>query len=351
MKSSYLSLSAVACTSLLLATTAYSAHSQANAPCSWNSIQHGSTVTLKMKNGDVVQGTVVSSSANAITLDSDNFGRLAVDLGKVATIGACASISSMTPGSVSVPEVAQKTLPAIPNYGLEALTLSMGFSGSAQRDQSYSVAPKFYAIQHKANGELRSRTMLFLSASYDDKWKAAARTSNVTHVYSGKLQQLFMLSGSSAAVLSGNAYSNNSQGIIVDQAYAIGGAKTFDFPKGKNSYFETDADLRVIHDETNAPGPTVLLAGSNLSFDYSKCFSAGQTCQASQSTSIVIKAGVIPVFNRSKSWQAHGTFDAFHTITKTWSIGLTAVDNYYEIAPKGFNMNYIKLGLSIKYVP
>ena len=111
----------------------------------------------------------------------------------------------------------------------------------------------------------------------------------------------------------------------------------------------------------NAPGPPVLLAGSNLSVSYSKCFPGpgmGALCAASPApgrvvgpSSIDFKVGAVPVFNRSNSWQAYGTFDAFHPVTPTWSVGLQAVDNHYEIPPKGFNKNYVNVGLSIKYTP
>jgi hypothetical protein len=362
MKCFFLGSQGLAAVLFLFNPTGGTAHAQSAAPCApATQVAVGDSIALTMKNGDLVKGNVASVDATTIGLNSDNFARISVDRSKVAAVGECPAVPQAPPGSIASPDIGPKTLPSIPSHGMEALTVSMGYTGSASRDESYSAAPTFYALKRNADGLLLARTLLSLSASYDDKWKATPNSSNVTQVYSGKLQELFMVGGSGAFVVSGNAYSNNSQGIIMDQAYGAGGALTFAYPKDKNAYSEFDFDVRGIHDEMYAPGPTVLLAGSNLSFSFSQCFplpGSGPTCQvpsgagqSAKSSSIAIKGGVVPVFNRADSWQAYGTFDAFRPVTSTWSVGLTAVDNYFEIAPKGFNKNYVKIGVSIKYVP
>ena len=322
---------------------------QTELPCSPAShVQAGDKTTVEMKNGDIVQGVLTSSDANSVTLDSVNFGTLRIALANVIRIGPCASTPAVSPGTIAAPQAPSKASPPASLHGLEQLTVSMGFTGSAQRDESYSASPTLYAFER----ELDARTLLSLSASYDDKWKAAPNTSNITQVFSGKLQQLLLLHAPVALGFSGNAYRNNSQGIIIDQAYAIGGVKTFNFKANAN--VESDFDIRFIHDEMHTPGPTVSLVGSNLSLSYSKLFPPHGSCPqclTPRYTSVVFKAGVIPVFNRPNSWQAYGTFDAFHQVTNTWSVGLQGVDNYFEIAPKGFNKNYIKLGIALKYSP
>jgi hypothetical protein len=353
--------SGIAASWLVLNVICMVAHSQASPECPpIKPIPAGANVTVTMRNGDIVQGSVFSSDSASITLDSPSFDRLKINVCRVRNIEEALSAKAPATGSIASPAAVFASPvppPSLQLWGLESFTVSMGFTGSASRDETYSAAPTFYAFEPKAKG----RTLLSLSASYDDKWKAAANSSNVTQVDVGKLQQLFTVGNSGAVVISGNAYRNNSQGIIVDQAYGVGGAKTFAVPQGKNSYMETDFDIRAIHDEMKAPGPTVLLVGGNLNISYSKCFPGagmGSFCQTSQapgqtalSSSIDFKAGVVPVFNRSKSWQAYGTFDAFHPLSAAWSVGLKATDNYFEIAPKGFNKNYINVAMSIKYAP
>jgi hypothetical protein len=311
----------------------------------------GSTLTVTMRNGESVQGVVVSSGAEAMTLKSVSFGDISIVLGNVATVSPCPAV----PSGAIVSTTAQPSTTAAPKirlYGLAALTVSMGFTGSASRDQTYSANPKFYDYERAG----KARTTLNLSASYDDKWKATANSSNVTQVYAGQLQQLFILGGTGAVVASGNAYKNNSQGIILDQEYGFGGLKTFSFPK-KNLYVETDFDLRAIHDEMNAPGPTVTLVGSNLSASLSKSYfapkpaSAPATALPTELASIVIKVGAVPVFNRADSWQTYGTFDANRQLSSMWSVGLNVVDNYFEIAPKGYDKNYLKTTVSLKFTP
>jgi hypothetical protein len=322
---------------------------QAGLPCSSpRPAEAGSSVIVTMKNGETARGVVVSSASGVMQLKSASFGQIAISLCEVSGIEAIPVEAMAVAPLKNSPPVPPPAVAKVRSYGLEAFTISMGFTGSASRDESYSAAPTFYALETKA----RARTLLNLSASYDDKWKATPLSSNVTQVYSGRLQQLFNTGANSAVFVSASAYRNNSQGIIVDQAYAVGAAKTISYPKGKNSYLESDLDLRAIRDEMKAPGPTVLLAGSNLSLSYSRRFDGPASppgVAARQPTSLVFKAGAVPVFNRANSWQAYGTFDCFHPVTKSWSVGLQAVDNYFEIAPKGYNKNYLKMGLSIKY--
>ena len=302
----------------------------------------GSRVTLEMRNGDLLQGTVASEVGGVITLDS-SYGPVKIPAASVAKIDSCAIAPQVTAESVAPPSVA-KAPPALKQYGLEKVTASLGFCASAQRDESYSASPTFYAFARN------TRTLLNLSASYDDKWKAAANSSNVTQVYSGKLQEMLFLNKPAVLVLGGSTYRNNSQGVVVEEADNVGVAKTF--VPTPTSGIELDADIRAIYDEMNAPGPTVWLAGSNLSASLSKCFPARSASVCGQSSSAVaVKVGGIPVFNRAGSWQAYGTFDAYRQLSQTISAGLSVVDNYFEIAPKGYNKNYVKIGLSLKYTP
>jgi len=305
-------------------------------------LAEGSRATLEMRNGDVLQGAIASKAAGVITLNSD-YGPVRIPVAAVAKVNSCAVEPLISAESIGAPAVARA--PAAPKqYGLEKFTASAGFCASATRDENYSASPTFFALG--AN----KRTLLNLSASYDDKWKAAPNSSNVTQVYSGKLQEMLLLDKPAVLVLGGNGYHNNSQGIVIDEAYDVGTAKTL--APSPTSGVEFDADLRAIYDETNHPGPTVWLAGSNLSASLSKCFPlAGEKFCGSASPSVAIKAGWIPVFNRAKSWQGYGTFDAYRPLTSTVSVGLSVVDNYFEIAPKGYNKNYAKIALSVKYTP
>jgi len=234
----------MAAASLLLNLVCILARSQTSSPCPpVKPIPPGTNITITMTNGEVAQGSVISSNSSSLTLNSSSFGQIVISVCNVRNIEEASRPSPPAAGSIASPSAKPLTQPSVQLRGLESLTVSMGFSGSASRDESYSAKPNFFAYEPKING----RTLLFLQASYDDKWKAAANSSNVTQVYSGFLQQMFTIGGSGGIYMRGNAYRNNSQGIIVDQEYGLGGAKTFAVPQGKNSYVETDFDIRAIH--------------------------------------------------------------------------------------------------------
>jgi hypothetical protein len=67
--------------------------------------------------------------------------------------------------------------------------------------------------------------------------------------------------------------------------------------------------------------------------------------------SLTFKLNGVPVFNNGHSWQASGSFDYVTPITKKLGVVLSAVDNYFEIAPRTFNKNYVKISLGLQYTP
>ncbi len=305
-------------------------------------LQVDEQVKLSMTNGDVLQGKIASVDATSITIHS-SYGALTIPRADIGSAMNCAILPKVAASSITVPTV-KTTTPALNLYGLEKLTVSLGFTGSAQRDESYSAAPTFYDFTEN------TRTLLSLSASYDDKWKAAAHSSNVTQVYSGDLSEMLFPRKPVPFVLGGSAYRNNSQGVVIDEAYRGGIAVPIQV--SAMTGFQLSGDLRAIYDQMNAPGPTAWMVGSYLGGSYSECFpdQNEKVCSAS-SGSVDMKVGIIPVFNRAKSWQGSGVFDAFKPLSKTMSVGLTVIDNYLEIAPKGFNKNYLKISLAFKYTP
>ena len=198
--------------------------------------------------------------------------------------------------------------------------------------KNWSVSPQW------TNGQ---RTWLILTPSYDDKWKAKRPSSNVTQVYSGTLQHLFIRSANTSVYLLGHAYHNNTQGIRVEQAYGLGLLKDFDFLHVGS--FELYADIRAISQTLYAPGKDALLVGSSFALQYYRALPGKLTFQA--------KFGGVPVYNQGSSWEASGLTEISYSVTSKVSLVLGTVDNYYEIAPKTFNKNYSKSTISIQYAP
>ena len=302
--------------------------------------------TVVLKNGDQITGIVVSSDPKTVVLATGYAGQITIDASQIQQIQSISQRVSDTAAQSIVPP---PTLPAPtvslqPRVGILGTKLSAGFTGSAQRDQTYSMTLDFFANEHQtAPGVYSSRTLLLLSPSYDEKWKAAPNSANVTQVYNGTLQQLFFADHTKInAFLIANAYHNNSQGVRVDQAY---GAGILERIKVKHqASFEFDQDIRFIGDMLYSPGGDISAVGSSLSVAYSKLILPSGDL-------IALKLGGVPAFNRSDAWKTSGSFDYSHKISKSLSLTFNVVDNYFEIAPKTFNKNYVKTTLGIQYKP
>jgi hypothetical protein len=83
--------------------------------------------------------------------------------------------------------------------------------------------------------------------------------------------------------------------------------------------------------------------GTQLKIGYSKRFLSQQ--------SVVITVGGVPVYNRAAMSQASGTLYYVVPFKSSWALQFSVSDNYYEIAPKTFNKNYVNLAVGLKFTP
>ena len=253
--------------------------------------------------------------------------------------------------------------------GFQQATLSLGYVGSAQRDESAKSTVTFAGFQKvSSTGSFRAQTKLFLNVSYDDKWKATPVSSNVTQLYEGILTQNILTRRTPSAACSsddsplalqmtGHAYHNNSQGIRVDHSYGFGVSKTFVFghstdqikpgcARAADPYSQRvllGADVRSVNYILYPPGSTLHGVGTQLQIGYSRAFPSKQV--------IGLTAAGIPVYNRATMSQAAGIFEYDVPIKSSWAVQFSVSDNYYEIAPKTFNKNYVNTGLGLSSVP
>ena len=253
--------------------------------------------------------------------------------------------------------------------GLQQATLSLGYVGSAQRDESAKSTVTFAGYQEvSSTGSFRAQTKLFLNVSYDDKWKATPLSSNVTQLYEGLLTQNIFTKRTPVAACSsddaplafqitGHAYHNNSQGIRVDQSYGFGVSKTFVLGhsttptkvgcmRAVNPYSSrllVGADARSVNYILYSPGSTLHGVGTQFQLGYSRTFPSKQV--------VALTISGVPVYNGTTMSQASGIFDYAVPVKSSWAVLFSVADNYYEIAPKTFNRNYVNISLGIKFSP
>jgi hypothetical protein len=215
---------------------------------------------------------------------------------------------------------------------------SFGLTGtdSASRDAGGKVT---LDLGHGSQSHGIGETVLLTGANYDDKWKAAPSSSNVTQSYSGQLYQSRQFATYAAWGPAATAYHNNTQGIRVEQTYGAGIA--MDDYLGNGTSVQLGAFMEALLENLYSPGVSTNLGGIHLEGELDHKL-------GKQVSTDVTLAGT-PVFTQAHAWSASGSFDLNVTITQHWSIDFNAQDNYYEIAPKTFNKNYLAPSINLTY--
>jgi len=326
-------------------------------------------VVLVLSDGSQLAGALSDQDATQVTIATASIGTVHVDKTKIVSCAMTAVGATPYIIAAKTPIVCTAAIPAI-HSGFVQATISVGYIGSAQRDESAKASVTFADYQglERETGSFRGKTNLALSVAYDDKWKATPLSSNVTQDYAGLLTENIFLrrtpnvkcssDGYPAAILlTGSAYHNNSQGIQVDQSYGFGVKKSYAFggsnagaaagcqrsPVIYTQRLELSADIRSVNYQLYSPGKNVHGVGSQLGIGYSRVFPSKQV--------LGFTLAGVPVFNNADMWQASGNVEYFIPITKSLSLTPSVSDNYYEIAPKTFNKNYVNLAIGLKFAP
>jgi hypothetical protein len=219
---------------------------------------------------------------------------------------------------------------------LRKATLSVSGYDSASRDIGATAT---FDLDHGLRNEGWGETRFLMSGSYDDKWKHAPLTSNVTQNYSGSLQQYRQFRKTTYVVPYAHAYHNNTQGIRVEQIYGAGLAQPVKLPRGYT--VELDAGAQAMLENIYAPGSSANLFGLRLSSYLDHVFS--------NKMELELNLAYTPVFTQSRAWTATGDFTLDIPLSTRWSLKLATTDNYYEIAPKTFNKNYLQPSIGIAF--
>ena len=219
---------------------------------------------------------------------------------------------------------------------LRKATLSVSGYDSASRDIGATAT---FDLDHGHINEGLGETRFLMSGSYDDKWKHAPLTSNVTQNYSGSLAQYRQFRKITYVVPYARAYHNNTQGIRVEQIYGAGLSQPVKLPRGYN--IEFDAGAQVMLENTYAPGSSANLFGLRLSSYLDHVFS--------NKMELGLVLAYTPVFTQSRAWTATGDFSLDIPLSTRWSLHLATTDNYYEIAPKTFDKNYLQPSIGVAF--
>ena len=329
-------------------------------------------VVFVLADGSQLTGTVLSQSPGQVVIDTKSLRAsgsppVPVVLDPVSVVSCSMIDPGVNPTRISS-HLCAAAVPPI-HSGLQQASLSLGYVGSAQRDESVKSTVTFAGFQGlKSTGSFRGKTYLNLNVAYDDKWKDKPLSSNVTQVYEGLLTQSIFSRPTPdskcssndypfAYQFTGHAYHNNGQGIDVDQSYGYGISRSFVLGQSTGSpslgcsrasspysqRVELSADIRSVNYFLYPPGNTVHGVGTQFQFGYSRTFPSKQV--------VALTVGGVPVYNNSSMSQASGIFEYLIPFKSSWAVQFSVTDNYYEIAPKTFNKNYVNVGLGIKFTP
>ena len=240
--------------------------------------------------------------------------------------------SSTTQKVVKTSQVVQVRTPLI-----ESASFSFSGTDSASRDVGEKTT---LDILHGQAGNGWGQTRLFLMANYDDKWKSKPLSSNVSELYSGQLAQFWQFHPAAYLGPIAKAYRNNTQGIRVEQTYGFGMEK--DLALGGGNSVTLGVWPGAILENLYSPGQSVNLFGVQLRTQLTQPI--GTT-----SGSVVTALTYTPALNQTHDWTATGLWSLNLPINAHWSITIQVQDNYYEIAPKTFNKNYLLPSIGVTF--
>jgi hypothetical protein len=218
---------------------------------------------------------------------------------------------------------------------IESASLSVSGTDSASRD----IGEK--ATLNVVRGQVDNaigQTRLFLTANYDDKWKSAPLSSNISELFSGQLMQLRQFHPAAYLGPFAMAYRNNTQGVRVEQTYGFGMEKDFYLGGGNGVTLGVWPEAMI--ENLFPPGRSVNLFGAKLSAQLSQSIGKG---------SVVTALTYTPSLNQTHDWNATGLWSLNLPFNQHWSFNIQVQDNYYEIAPKTFNKNYLLPSIGVAF--
>jgi hypothetical protein len=265
-------------------------------------------------------------------------GKFTITIASPLAPGTYVWIAQQTRSHTDQREISKTSTPVrVPVPLLRKASISVSGFDSASKDVGAKVSLYFdHGLQNEGLGE----TQFLISGTYDDKWKHTAFSSNVTQNYSASLFQLRQLRPSTAWGPYATAYHNNTQGIRVEQIYGAGITQAVKL--GSSDYLSLSFGMQAMLENLYTPGISTNLGGLHLGAELNHEFG--------NRTSVDVKVGATPVFTQNRAWSAAGDFDFYIPLSRRWSLQFEVVDNYYEIAPKTFNKNYMapSIGISFK---
>ena len=193
-------------------------------------------------------------------------------------------------------------------------------------------------IVHGLAREGLGQTRLFLTANYDDKWKHTPLSSNVSQMFSGELDQFRQFipepiwdrlrwripkyerrsRGADVRIRGGEGFQPRCRKRSRAGSLARGGARE---------------PLR-----SGAIGESLWreAESGSASTDW-KDWQRGD------------EADIYAALNQTHDWSATGLWSLNMPLNQHWSVTFTVSDNYYEIAPRTFNKNYLLPSIGVTF--
>ena len=224
------------------------------------------------------------------------------------------------------------------------------------------LTPKFY--------DLASSEYIFnVSASYDDKWKAApskpgaANYSSLTQQYAGEVLQLSNLFNVHTVIF-GSAYHDNSQGVIYDVEPGLGvylrwngkpvtgksapacttnGKPAAPPPPKYQAILGLSAQADIDLQSTDAHATT--LGGLNT------YLLLKQTSDNAKNTVGFNLRGFLPAIETAANGHASAIVTDDYKFTDEWSLSFSVLDTYYSTVPATYSHNSLTPTIGVKFTP
>jgi Protein of unknown function, DUF481 len=226
---------------------------------------------------------------------------------------------------------------AIPSgWSLSKASVQANVLKATQSQQTYQGELVFVGNWNPgACGYPHQRTLAEFLAGYDSK-QGSKPGSIVNRSGDLRLQHLFFVPDNARFVsINADGYHNTSLGLYAQESIGLGVGTLI-------GSLELDADVRFVDERFYGPTESAKLFGTLLSERYSLPIGNAVVTETLQ---------LLPVFNKSNAWQARGILALAVPLSRTFSLTVSAFDDYLDNAPSSFHKNYFKTTVGVQFSP
>jgi hypothetical protein len=305
-----------------------------------------------LKNGDIITGHIISTSDEAVTIDTEAAGTITIRRAAISTLISGHKEVVQPPVQVSANQsppaqstTAKPSDSSLQNGKLALKSWSFSLLGTpdkvvlgTQSQEQFGGKIELYFSE----GSQRNTTDLVSGGSHSRTYKEKS-TSIQTDVASTEIEQVHIPANGHWPIVYGvgDLFTNNSLGMAMQKSVGLGLLYLSDKDKNKKKSLSFDfaADARYMNEHLDHTSPALNLAAMRFRLE--------ANTSGTKVFAVKGKAWVLPTFNNRHAFQTYASLEPTMSI-RTWlKLGFEEEEHYLDNAPYPNRKNYFASTLAL----